>query len=81
MDQLIRHQPTLRNHVFDSLIKLLERILDYGTDPDWVIVPFKGDALDDDVTSYPEDGAEDNSPTVSENVTLEKPKIDPRFIR
>ncbi|KAI6651641.1 E3 ubiquitin-protein ligase HUWE1-like [Oopsacas minuta] len=71
MDQLMRHQPTLRSHVFDSLIKLLERILDYGTDPDWIITPSKGDTIEDVISYYSEE-PDDSSPTVSENVTLEK---------
>ena len=74
----MRHQPTLRNHVFDSLIRLLERILDYGTNPDWIIIPFKGDSLEDDPVLDPEEGMDDNSPTSSDSTTLEKPRMDSR---
>ena len=68
----MRHQPKLKNDVFDSLIKLLVRILDYGTDSDYIILPFKGDSLDDEMSYFSEEVTDINSPTTSENVTLEK---------
>lgn len=70
----MRHQPKLKNDVFVSLIKLLDRILDYGTDPDYIVIPYKGDSQDDEMSYFSEEGVDAYSPTVSENVTLEKSK-------
>ena len=77
----MRHQPKLKNDVFDSLIKLLDRILDYGTDTDYIVIPYKGDSLDDEMSYFSEEVTDVSSPTVSENVTLEKSRyISPNCI-